>query len=168
MSILQVTKPESNPHFLVGRLAKLVSSSVREGIEGLRCCPEAGPCLVGTCTHRRVSQVLISHPGHSVKALNRRATAYENLSRDEEALRDFTATTIMERFQNAAAAESVERVLKKISTKKAEDIMKAREPKLPSYTFVSSYLGAFRARKFRERFNLFQITELFTRKQNLN
>jgi import receptor subunit TOM70 len=91
--------------------------------------------------------VLISHPGYSVKALNRRATAYENLSRDEEALRDFTATTIMERFQNAAAAESVERVLKKISTKKAEDIMKAREPKLPSYTFVSSYLGAFRPRK---------------------
>lgn len=79
-----------------------------------------------------------------VKALNRRATAFENLGRDEEALRDFTATTIMERFQNASAGESVERVLKKISTKKAEEIMKAREPKLPSTTFVSSYLGAFR------------------------
>lgn len=60
---------------------------------------------------------------------------------------DFTATTIMERFQNASAGESVERVLKKISTKKAEEIMKAREPKLPSTTFVSSYLGAFRPRE---------------------
>lgn len=82
-----------------------------------------------------------------VKALNRRATAFENLSRDEEALRDFTATTIMERFQNTSAAESVERVLKKIASKKAEEIMKAREPKLPSTTFVSSYLGAFRPRE---------------------
>jgi import receptor subunit TOM70 len=53
----------------------------------------------------------------------------------------------MERFQNASAGESVERVLKKISTKKAEEIMKAREPKLPSTTFVSSYLGAFRPRE---------------------
>ena len=69
-------------------------------------------------------------------------------------LLDFTATTIMERFQNASASESVERVLKKISTKKAEEIMKAREPKLPSTTFVSSYLGAFRPREFQRRSRL--------------
>jgi import receptor subunit TOM70 len=53
----------------------------------------------------------------------------------------------MEKFQNASASESIERVLKKISTKKAEEIMKTREPKLPSTTFVSSYLGAFRPRE---------------------
>jgi len=69
-------------------------------------------------------------------------------------LLDFTATTIMERFQNASASESVERVLKKISTKKAEEIMKAREPKLPSTTFVSSYLGAFRPRESQRRSRL--------------
>ncbi|KAJ9093481.1 hypothetical protein QFC19_008340 [Naganishia cerealis] len=81
-----------------------------------------------------------------VKALNRRATAYEALGRDEEALRDFTATTIMEKFQNDAASSSVERVLKKISTKKAEEMLSTREPRLPSKTFVSAYLGAFRPR----------------------
>ncbi|KAJ9126444.1 hypothetical protein QFC24_002187 [Naganishia onofrii] len=81
-----------------------------------------------------------------VKALNRRATAFEALGRDEEALRDFTATTIMEKFQNDAAAASVERVLKKIATKKAEEMLSTREPRLPSKTFVSAYLGAFRPR----------------------
>lgn len=81
-----------------------------------------------------------------VKALNRRATAYEALGRDEEALKDFTATTIMERFQNDAAASSVDRVLKKIAAKKAEEIIKTREPSLPSNTFVAAYLGAFRPR----------------------
>lgn len=81
-----------------------------------------------------------------VKALNRRATAFEALGRDEEALRDFTATTIMEKFQNDAAAASVERVLKKIATKKAEEMLATREPRLPSKTFVSAYLGAFRPR----------------------
>lgn len=81
-----------------------------------------------------------------VKALNRRATAYEALGRDEEALRDFTATTIMEKFQNDAASTSVERVLKKIASKKAEEMLSTREPRLPSKTFVSAYLGAFRPR----------------------
>lgn len=82
-----------------------------------------------------------------VKALNRRATAFEALGRDEEALRDFTATTIMEKFQNDAASASVERVLKKISQKKAEEMLSTREPRLPSKTFVSAYLGAFRPRR---------------------
>lgn len=82
-----------------------------------------------------------------VKALNRRATAFEALGRDEEALRDFTATTIMEKFQNDAASASVERVLKKIAQKKAEEMLSTREPRLPSKTFVSAYLGAFRPRR---------------------
>jgi import receptor subunit TOM70 len=82
-----------------------------------------------------------------VKALNRRATAFEALGRDEEALRDFTATTIMEKFQNDAASASVERVLKKIAQKKAEEMLSTREPRLPSKTFVSAYLGAFRPRE---------------------
>jgi len=53
-----------------------------------------------------------------VKALNRRATALEALERYEEALRDFTATTIMGKFQNDSAGHSVERVLEKLSKKR--------------------------------------------------
>jgi tetratricopeptide (TPR) repeat protein len=58
-----------------------------------------------------------------IKALNRRANALEALSRNEEALRDFTAATILDKFQNDSAAHAVERVLKKIATAKAADIL---------------------------------------------
>ena len=36
---------------------------------------------------------------------------------------DYTAATILERFQNEAAAQSVERVLKKLATEKAQSIL---------------------------------------------
>ncbi|KAF8420287.1 nucleotide hydrolase-domain-containing protein [Boletus edulis BED1] len=101
-----------------------------------------------------------------VKALNRRATALESLNRFEEALRDFTAATILERFQNETAAQAVERVLKKLATEKAHSIVavgnlsfslvtvlslsipmeQTREPRLPSQTFISAYFAAFRKR----------------------
>ncbi|KAI0065168.1 mitochondrial outer membrane translocase receptor TOM70, partial [Artomyces pyxidatus] len=83
---------------------------------------------------------------HYVKALNRRATALEALERYEESLRDYTATTILSKFTNDAAGMAVERVLKKLSTKKATEIMSTREKRLPSYTFVSAYFAAFRPR----------------------
>ncbi|KDR72820.1 hypothetical protein GALMADRAFT_252092 [Galerina marginata CBS 339.88] len=81
-----------------------------------------------------------------VKALNRRAMALEGLERYEEALRDYTAATILDRFQNQTTANAVERVLKVLSAQKAEAIMKNREPRLPSYTFISAYFAAFRPR----------------------
>jgi import receptor subunit TOM70 len=82
-----------------------------------------------------------------VKALNRRATALEALERYEDALRgacrlvtrpttlrvndfffffafsDFTATTILGKFQNDAAGRAVERVLDKLSKKRAAEIL---------------------------------------------
>ncbi|KAI8995265.1 hypothetical protein BD414DRAFT_506078 [Trametes punicea] len=81
-----------------------------------------------------------------LKALNRRATALEALDRLEEALRDFTAAAILDKFQNVSAAESVERVLKKLATKKAQEIYSSREKRLPSHMFTSAYFGAFRPR----------------------
>ncbi|KAI0723638.1 hypothetical protein C8Q72DRAFT_56315 [Fomitopsis betulina] len=82
-----------------------------------------------------------------VKALNRRATALESLDRNEEALRDYTAATILNKFQNEAAAQSVERVLKKLAGYKSQAILAGREQRLPSHTFVSAYFGAFRPRQ---------------------
>ncbi|KZT66949.1 TPR-like protein [Daedalea quercina L-15889] len=58
-----------------------------------------------------------------IKALNRRATALEALDQNEEALRDYTAATILNKFQNEAAAQSVERVLKKLAGSKAQEIL---------------------------------------------
>ncbi|KAH9161620.1 mitochondrial outer membrane translocase receptor TOM70 [Lactarius sanguifluus] len=81
-----------------------------------------------------------------VKALNRRATALEALERYEDSLRDYTATTILSKFQNDAAGRSVERVLEKLSKTKAAEILANRERRLPSHTFVSAYFSAFRPR----------------------
>ncbi|CEL60207.1 Mitochondrial import receptor subunit tom-70 OS=Neurospora crassa (strain ATCC 24698 / 74-OR23-1A / CBS 708,71 / DSM 1257 / FGSC 987) GN=tom-70 PE=2 SV=2 [Rhizoctonia solani AG-1 IB] len=80
------------------------------------------------------------------KALNRRATALEAIDNLKDALRDFTALAIIERFKNDAASAAVERVLAKLSTKQAEDIMRARQPRLPSTTFIGAYFSAFRQR----------------------
>ncbi|KAF8198321.1 mitochondrial outer membrane translocase receptor TOM70 [Mycena galopus ATCC 62051] len=81
-----------------------------------------------------------------VKALNRRAMALEGLHRYIDALRDFTAATILDKFTNQNAAQSVERVLKKLTAEKSAEILLNREPRLPSFTFISAYFAAFRSR----------------------
>jgi import receptor subunit TOM70 len=81
-----------------------------------------------------------------VKALNRRATALEQLGQYENALRDYTAATILDRFQNPSSAAAVERVLKVMASEKAKELIAKREPRLPSYTFISAYFAAFRPR----------------------
>ncbi|KAG6889473.1 hypothetical protein C0995_001000 [Termitomyces sp. Mi166 len=81
-----------------------------------------------------------------IKALNRRAMALECLHRYEEALRDFTAATILEKFSNQSTAQAVERVLQALSNKKAAEIIATREPRLPSFTFIAAYFSAFRPR----------------------
>ncbi|KAL9709013.1 TOM (translocase of outer membrane) complex component [Leucoagaricus gongylophorus] len=88
----------------------------------------------------------LQHDRTYVKALNRRAGAYEALGKNELALQDFTAATILDQFQNHATSASVERVLRALSVKKAAEIMKNREPRLPSHTFISAYFAAFRER----------------------
>lgn len=89
-----------------------------------------------------------------VKALNRRATALESLDRYEEALRglrlfqiypyrtqflfaDFTAATILEKFQNETAAQAVERVLKKLAMEKAQSILAVRDLPFPQTLFLT-------------------------------
>ncbi|KAG5643987.1 hypothetical protein DXG03_009277 [Asterophora parasitica] len=81
-----------------------------------------------------------------VKALNRRAIALEALERFREALRDFTAATILDKFANQQTAQAVERVLQKLASERAAEVMKTRPPRLPSHTFISAYFAAFRSR----------------------
>lgn len=81
-----------------------------------------------------------------VKALNRRANAYEQEKRYSEALLDYTASCIIDQFRNENSAQAVERLLKKVAETKARAIMEGKEKKLPSPTFVSNYLQSFRAR----------------------
>ena len=79
-----------------------------------------------------------------VKALNRRAHAYEHLGMFSEALLDYTASCIIDGFKNEQSAQSVERLLKKVAEKKGKAILEAKANKLPSPTFVSNYLQSFR------------------------
>lgn len=94
-----------------------------------------------------------------VKALNRRAVAAEQLGEKadaqgsegdearkhlEQSLGDFTAVAILGHFRDTSATASVERVLKKLASGKAQLQLKTREPRLPSPTFVTAYLEAFR------------------------
>lgn len=81
-----------------------------------------------------------------VKALNRRANAYEHLERYSEALLDYTASCIIDGFRNEQSAQSVERLLKKVAEEKGKAILAGKEKKLPSPTFVTNYLQSFRPR----------------------
>lgn len=83
-----------------------------------------------------------------IKALNRRATAREQQGGLEPlylALCDFTAAAIIDNFQTEATQVSVERVMKRLATDKAQAILQTREARLPSATFIKAYLEAFRA-----------------------
>ncbi|KAL9597603.1 MAG: hypothetical protein Q9219_005042 [cf. Caloplaca sp. 3 TL-2023] len=81
-----------------------------------------------------------------VKALNRRANAYESLEKFSEALLDYTASCIIDGFRNEQSAQSVERLLKKVAEAKGKAILDGKEKKLPSPTFVTNYLQSFRPR----------------------
>ncbi|GAA5875664.1 hypothetical protein JCM16303_003947 [Sporobolomyces ruberrimus] len=97
--------------------------------------------VVGDCT-----DALRLDPSY-IKALNRRATAREQIGGVENlylALCDFTAAAIIDNFSSQSTTDSVERVMNQLATEKAQEILKNREPKLPSATFIEAYLQAFR------------------------
>ncbi|KIH86771.1 mitochondrial precursor protein import receptor tom70 [Sporothrix brasiliensis 5110] len=79
-----------------------------------------------------------------IKALNRRANAYDRLGKYSESLLDYTASCIIDGFKNEASAQAVERLLKKFAETRAKEIMETRSAKLPSPTFVGNYLQSFR------------------------
>ena len=79
-----------------------------------------------------------------IKAINRRATAYEHLKNYSEALLDFTASCIIDNFKNDSTAQAVERLLKTFAEEQAKDMLASRPPKLPSPIFVGNYLQSFR------------------------
>ncbi|KAI5203537.1 hypothetical protein AUEXF2481DRAFT_370814 [Aureobasidium subglaciale EXF-2481] len=85
-----------------------------------------------------------------VKALNRRANAYEQTDKYSEALLDFTASCIIDAFRNTQAAEAVERLLRKVAEQKAKAIMEKKQRRLPSATFITNYLQSFRDRPLPE------------------
>lgn len=79
-----------------------------------------------------------------IKAINRRATAYEHQKKYSEALLDFTASCIIDNFKSDSTAQAVERLLKAFAEQKAKEMLASRPVKLPSPIFVGNYLQSFR------------------------
>ncbi|WEW60213.1 TOM (translocase of outer membrane) complex component [Emydomyces testavorans] len=83
-----------------------------------------------------------------VKALNRRANAYEKLEKYRDALLDYTASCMID--EKEPSRQAVERLLKKFAEQKAHSVMEGKAKKLPSATFVSNYLQSFRPKPIPE------------------
>lgn len=78
-----------------------------------------------------------------IKALCRRARAYENLNQLELCLEDITATCILEGFQNSQSLILADRILKEIGLQHANEALINRTPIVPSKHFVSTYFRSF-------------------------
>ncbi|KAJ3186541.1 TOM (translocase of outer membrane) complex component [Gaertneriomyces sp. JEL0708] len=78
-----------------------------------------------------------------VKALNRRAQAYERLEKFAESLNDYTVVCVLGEFKNDSVLAATDRVLKSMAQQKAKVLMETRVAKLPSDTFTSAYMDSF-------------------------
>lgn len=79
------------------------------------------------------------------KAIGRRATALEKLSRYQESLRDFTIACFLDEFKTQALVESADRVLKKLVSDLSKNFdSEENRSDLPSLSFITAYLSSFR------------------------
>jgi len=92
------------------------------------------------------SEALKINPNY-IKALKRRAQAYEKTKQLELALNDYTALCILDEFSDNSIVTANETVLKNRAEEVTEEILKNRKPKLPSDTFIKTYLESFRTKE---------------------
>ncbi|XP_058454079.1 mitochondrial import receptor subunit TOM70 [Malaya genurostris] len=78
-----------------------------------------------------------------LKALKRRAKAYEQLKELAKSLEDITAACILEGFQNKATLISADRVLKELGQQHAKEALKEKHDVQPSKFFVKNYFASF-------------------------
>ncbi|KAG7726545.1 hypothetical protein KL933_003476 [Ogataea haglerorum] len=88
------------------------------------------------------TEALKLNPGYS-KCLLRRAHAYENIEKYEEAIYDLTALTIYGGLNDQSPETFLERNLKKLATKINEERFSTLPKELPSSSSISSFFGAF-------------------------
>ena len=82
-----------------------------------------------------------------MKALTRRAAAHHVLGGREhllEAVIDYTAASVLGRFEDQITAQTLERTLQELAKLTADEMMATKEPSMPSTTFISAFLDAFR------------------------
>lgn len=78
-----------------------------------------------------------------LKALQRRARAFEKTDKFEDSLEDITAVCILQRFSNSGSLVHADRVLKSVGQKHAKELLKDRKPVKPSKHFVKNYFASF-------------------------
>ncbi|GAB6023140.1 Mitochondrial import receptor subunit TOM70 [Chamberlinius hualienensis] len=78
-----------------------------------------------------------------VKALNRRAKAFEKLDKLEEALEDATAICVLEEFQNQSSLILADRILKRLGQQRAKEAVKHCTPRPSSSHFIKTYFSSF-------------------------
>ncbi|KAI8641614.1 hypothetical protein BD408DRAFT_367982 [Parasitella parasitica] len=88
------------------------------------------------------SEALRLNPTY-IRALQRRAQAYEVMGNESNALFDYTAILILEGVKNEQASEATERLLGYISEQKAKEMIKGKPHRLPSSIFINVYLKSF-------------------------
>lgn len=81
--------------------------------------------------------------GTYIKALHRRAKAYELVEEWKKCLEDITAVCILEGFQNQNSLMVTDRVLKKLGKATAKEVVKTRTPTMPSKHFIRNYFVSF-------------------------
>ncbi|XP_053694473.1 mitochondrial import receptor subunit TOM70 [Sabethes cyaneus] len=78
-----------------------------------------------------------------LKALKRRAKAYEQLKELAKSLEDITAACILEGFQNKNTLVLADRVLKELGQQHAKEALKDKHDVEPSKFFVKNYFASF-------------------------
>ncbi|KAJ2391495.1 TOM (translocase of outer membrane) complex component [Coemansia sp. RSA 2559] len=148
--IAQDLKSRGNKFFQAKRYAKaieLYSQALRFDQDPVFYSNRAA-CYAASDEHEKVisdcTDALNLEPRY-VKALMRRAQAYESTNRFRDSLYDFTTACILEDFKNNLAAGSAERVLKKLAETEARERVEKRQPRLPSKSFITGYLNSFRS-----------------------
>ena len=76
-----------------------------------------------------------------------RSRTFEEAGPESACIIDFTAGAIIDGFQNDSMAKAVDRVMKQLASEKAQTILRDREPRLPSATFIKAYMDSFRSRE---------------------
>ncbi|KAK9451298.1 mitochondrial precursor protein [Limtongia smithiae] len=80
-----------------------------------------------------------------VKALTRRAAAFEKLGKYQDSVTDYTASVLLSGNTNDAVSKSIDRLLMKSSESRVEEYsqVKSKPNALPSISFVNAYLDSF-------------------------
>ena len=82
-----------------------------------------------------------------VKALARRATAREKQGKLEGAITDFTGALLLSNMNHQAAAESIDRLVKRIAAEKTAERLKQPMQCLPSASFISTFVDSFKTHR---------------------